>query len=206
MLPRLIGLHGVARSGKDTVGEMLAHWGYQRLAFADEMRSDLLFLNPWIKGAPGARGGPAHYFLLSNLVEALGWDGAKQIDEVRQWMLDFGTGIVRGRIGQDVWVNRTMAAWSERATPDNRFVFTDVRFDNEAAAIRDRGGVVVRVTGRGGLSGQQADHASEAGICSSLVDLELVNDGTLADLAVRVAEMVEAFDLVAVANGKDTTS
>lgn len=66
-------------------------------------------------------------------------------------------------------------------------VIPDVRFENEAQAIRAAGGWVMRVTRPGaGLRGAAGDHASEAGLPESRVDANVQNEGTLEDLGVAV--------------------
>jgi hypothetical protein len=43
----IIGLSGYARSGKDTVAELLVlNYGFKRMAFADGIRESLIALNP----------------------------------------------------------------------------------------------------------------------------------------------------------------
>jgi dephospho-CoA kinase len=45
----IIGLSGYARSGKDTVAELLClNYGFRRISFADPMREAILILNPKI--------------------------------------------------------------------------------------------------------------------------------------------------------------
>lgn len=65
-------------------------------------------------------------------------------------------------------------------------VIPDVRFDNEARAIRERGGEVWRVERPGaGLAGAAGKHESEAGVSDALVDKVIVNDGTQKQLRER---------------------
>jgi hypothetical protein len=63
-------------------------------------------------------------------------------------------------------------------------LFSDVRFPNEAAAIRERGGKVIRVN-RAGLESTD-DHASERPIPADLVDEEIPNDGSIRDLYINL--------------------
>ncbi|MDA5341584.1 hypothetical protein [Stenotrophomonas maltophilia] len=58
----------------------------------------------------------------------------------------------------------------------------DVRFADEARAIRRRGGVVIRVSRPG--------HASEQALPDHLVDIEVDNDGTPADLVRRTLDQL----------------
>lgn len=101
----------------------------------------------------------------------------------------------------DVWVRHLF----EREIPDHgpleHVVISDVRYPNELAAVRARGGVVVRIV-RPGLARWPwlrsplarrvllGEHASEAAIDSLPVDHEIVNDGTVADLQRVVVELL----------------
>lgn len=81
-----------------------------------------------------------------------------------------GTEWGRKRIAPDLWLD----IWRGRAAQamaQGRMVLNDsVRFENEAAAIRDLGGFVVRITGRDG--DLDSTHESEKGV---VADLEVQN-------------------------------
>ena len=59
----------------------------------------------------------------------------------------------------------------------NSVVLDDYRFEIEAQAIRDIGGQVIRITGRGGIAG---GHASEK--MTFAADHNLCNAGAISDL------------------------
>lgn len=181
----IIGLAGYARSGKDSAAAVLVEkYGFTRKAFADPMREALLKLNP-IVGAVH-RFGMADTVRLSSVIRSHGWDGYKDSvygPEVRQLMQRFGTEVVREMFGDDVWVELAM----RNLTGD--VVFTDVRFPNEADAIRNAGGLVVRVVrpGVGAVNG----HPSESALNDYRFDAEVSNDGSLADLAESIEFVLE---------------
>lgn len=58
----------------------------------------------------------------------------------------------------------------------------DVRFADEARAIRRRGGVVIRV--------RRPGHDNEQALPDHLVDIEVTNDGTAADLVRRTLDQL----------------
>lgn len=102
------------------------------------------------------------------------------------------------RMHPDVWVRHALRyARLDLSTEEGRLgptfrgvVIPDVRFSNEAAAIRAAGGKVVRITRPGaGLQGAAGAHASEAGIPDELVDLELPNTGPLWLLQARAVKL-----------------
>ena len=176
---RLIGLAGHAHTGKDTAAAFLVGRGWTRLAFADEVKAMALDVDPIVD----EWGGPIR---LSSLASKHGWENAKAVPEVRRFLQRLGTEGVRAR-DPEFW---TRIAMQRAAAIDGPVVFTDVRFANEADAIRTAGGTVVHVTRPlSGLDGDQARHASE--VIDFPVDGVLVNDGTLDQLEQRVALLVD---------------
>lgn len=171
----LIGLTGAAGSGKNTAAARLvkAH-GFYSLAFADPlyemvsivtglMREDLE--DREIKETP------------------IDWLGKSP----RQLLQSLGTEWGRGCVRDDLWITIAFRRIDEILDGGRSVVVTDVRFPNEAEAIRERGGVVWRITRPvTSLSASTAAHASEAGIPDALVDAVLPNAGSLAFLAARV--------------------
>jgi hypothetical protein len=164
----IIGLSGYARSGKDTVAQLLClNYGYQRISFADPMREAILTLNPKIDSI-------TH---VSDYVGDYGWDMAKQNPEIRRLLQVFGTDVGRKMFGENVWIDMAF----KHVEPDSRVVIADVRFPNEAEAIKSRGGKVIRIN-RHNHSAVNA-HKSEIAMDNYMFDHVLYNDGTIDDLA-----------------------
>lgn len=165
----IIGLSGYARSGKDTVAKMLIT--HQRRAFADAMRNALYILNPYI--ADGIR--------LREAIDEHGWELVKTgFPEVRRLLQIFGTEIGRKMIADDVWVQMS----TRDLKPEDNIVFSDVRFPNEAQAIKALGGVVWRIE-RPGVDAVNA-HVSETSMDGWEYDAIIDNSGTLEDLLAQV--------------------
>jgi hypothetical protein len=70
-------------------------------------------------------------------------------------------------------------------------LITDVRFDNEAKAIRDAGGIVIQIVGRD-VKITNITHSSEAGVNQSYVNQDIVNDGSLVDLENRLVDAINS--------------
>jgi len=176
LLPeQIIGFCGYAQSGKDTAAAILTDLGWDRRAFADPIKEIALAMNPRVGD--------------STLVEAVrhfGWEGAKKSPEVRSLLQRLGTEGGRRHIADDVW---TRTLFERPHGP--LLVISDVRFEDEVAAIRSRGGIVVRVQ-RDGV-GPANDHPSEA-IPSH--DLVIDNDGSVADLALEVGRVLASYTSV----------
>lgn len=172
----LVGLSGVARSGKDTVGGILVDkLGFERRGFADKLRAVALGADPYV-----VLDNEAYSLVrLSDLVGSWGWERAKEHGEVRRFLQALGTEGVRENLGYDTWVEAAMPSTRELMN-GARIVFTDCRFENEAFAIKVAGGEVWRIV-RPGFEAINA-HASENGIPDELITRTIFNDGSLADL------------------------
>lgn len=166
----LIGLIGKKRVGKDTIAAFLVEsHGFRRLAFADRLKEAALAVDPiadW--DAEGRR--------LSTLVAEHGWESAKGWPEVRRFLQYLGVA-VRTYVDDDAWVTPVLAEVRQSDTPT---VITDVRFTNEASAIRAAGGILVRVV-RPGVDDGDA-HESETGLPDVAVDCVIHNIGAVSDL------------------------
>lgn len=171
--PRIVGLIGKKRSGKDTFGEALVLTsGFTRVAFADPLREAALGLDP-IVGRPALPGqlAPQRDVRLSDVVEAIGWEKAKDlVPEVRRTLERFGTDAIR-RLDEDFWVR--MAAEKIQSI-EGPVVVTDVRFPNEADKIRELGGIVVRII-RPSQERPSASHVCETALDDYAEDLTFYN-------------------------------
>lgn len=123
------------------------------------------------------------------------WDQLKDEEgnphhrEIRRLQQVLGTEVGREVLGESIWVDTGMEKVAKVHARGVPVVVTDCRFDNEAEAVREAGGKVVRVV-RPSLPAPTDGHASESGISEHLVDREIVNDGTLDDLRAAAEELV----------------
>jgi hypothetical protein len=179
-LPQFIGLHGFPGAGKDAVAKILADYGYTRVAFADKLREALYVLNPVIVFDEYG-----YELRVQDLVDNLGWDDAKrQYEEIRRMLQVIGTEVGREMIDQNVWVDAAFKGLDK----DKKYVFTDLRFENEHHAIDSRLGMLVKIE-RPGV-GAVNDHKSEKPLPDKWFDVRLVNDGTLEDLHTKVRDIL----------------
>jgi hypothetical protein len=186
----IIGLAGYARSGKDTVAQYLVeHHGFTRMAFADPMREALLRLNPKIT-VNGVNG-----VYLASVVGKLGWETLKEASpDVRELLQRMGTEVGREMFGEHFWIDYLMNKALEAKTD---IVISDVRFINEANAVRLWNGQVWRVN-RPNV-GPANDHISETGLDEfTNYDVVITNDSTLENLH---SELATLLDQIKVHNG-----
>lgn len=103
----------------------------------------------------------------------------------RKFMQFFGTNFAR-QIDNNIWINQALDPLSPN------LVITDVRFNNEGEAIKNKGGKIIKVSRE--LSSNNIDaHSSEKGLRKDLITTTILNDGTKDELK----EAVElAMDLI----------
>lgn len=170
----IIGLSGYAQSGKNTVADILVdHHGFIQLAFADAIRDFAYAINPMVACSPSG--------YLQDLVDLKGWDEAKQEPQVRRLLQS--TGLAgREMIDEYLWVALTLSQIKD--PHEGRYVITDVRFPNEAAALTSQGGQIWRIE-RPGVDAVN-DHVSETALDAWIFDETIINDGTIEDLKKKI--------------------
>lgn len=170
----LIGLVGRARSGKDTAAARLVErHGYTRYAFADALRRAALALDPIVVPLDTV----SRSMRLSEVVRELGWEGAKNITEVRRTLQNYGCAI--REIDPHFWVRLVM----DSIARDRPAVVTDTRFRNEAEALMRAGGRLVRIV-RPGLPDDT--HVSETELADYPVSHTIYNDSDIPTLHAAV--------------------
>ncbi|MFD7257812.1 hypothetical protein [Streptomyces sp. NPDC059874] len=172
-----VGLIGKARSGKDTVAKRLGErWAYTRVAFADPLKEMALDLDPLIPTTPGI------WVRLSTLVRDTGWEYAKDTyPEVRRLLQRMGQTVRRQDAG--FWIDAALSKVDVADSWNLPVVVTDVRYENEAQALLNRGFALIRVVRPdAGLTDGNEGHESEIALESYATALTIGNTGSLADL------------------------
>jgi head-tail adaptor len=153
LIPRVtcIGISGWARSGKDTISDhMVANHGFTKMSFAAPMKDALYALNPRITV------NNVKDTSLKTGVDVYGWEDLKKYGpEIRELLQRLGTEVGREMWGENFWVDMAI----NKIQDGSKVVFADVRFPNEADAIKALGGEVWRVERFD--SGPANDHISE---------------------------------------------
>jgi hypothetical protein len=180
-LPFLIGISGPARSGKDTAGQYLINMrNFRKISFAEPIKAALrAMLGLTHEHTDGA--------LKDVVLEPYGVTP-------RRMMQTLGTEWGRGIINADIWLLRAgIVAEEWRAEGVKGVVVTDVRFENEASWVRERGRLIhVRRDAR--LRDVQIEaHESEAGIAVDESDCLVVNNGSLGDFELSLSRALRQF-------------
>lgn len=192
----LIGISGKMGVGKDTLGSILCDLepAYEVKRFADKLK----MIASLLSGISVERfesqdfkqfNMPSVWNRHKSPTTAYGDQRIKMT--VREFLQKLGTEAMRDNLHEDVWVNALFADYkSIGGTMDVRrtridypnWVITDVRFPNEANAIINRGGIMVRLN-RDKTPGISKDHSSETALDNwTGFSYEIDNNGTIEDL------------------------
>jgi hypothetical protein len=182
--PSIIGLCGHMGAGKDAAAALLSMLWYERISFADELKSEVAAAISDPSKIPSELPEYISSLILScNREEVY----AKPTSERMRVILQFwGTDFRRAQ-DPDYWVKLV----SHRIQPGRKYVISDVRFANEAAMIREKGGVVWKIDRPVAINGIPG-HASEQAIDSIEPDVVIYNHGTLLDMAQKLRGLVVA--------------
>ena len=164
-LKQIIGIAGPARCGKDTAANYIISQtsGSKKASFADPIKEMIL-------GGLGLR------------TDQVYGDAKDELDTrygctPRHMMQTLGTEWGRQMVNGEIWVK----AMETRAIPG--MIIPDVRFENEAKFIRQRG-ILIHIAGRGRTI--TTDHVSENGVIMQAGDYVIDNDGSPADFEKQI--------------------
>ena len=228
----LIGISGKIGSGKDTVGKIIqsitngdhkegtlkviqnnynipdSNWGIKK--FADKLkdivcklisctREDLEshdFKNKELGEEWKHRDTPG----MTHLFDKLG-----KPFTVREVLQKVGTDALRLNLHENIWVNSLMSDY----TKDSNWLITDMRFPNELQAIKDKGGIVLRINRNNATSKGidlhqkleyeitgKGNHISETALDNSIFDYVIDNNGTLEDLILEVEKFLKFYKII----------
>jgi hypothetical protein len=168
------------RSGKDTIAaRLVAQFQYTRGAFADPLRVMAYGQNPIITAdGIGVK-------RLASVVDDFGWERAKEeFPEVRRTLQEIGQGV--RTLDPDFWIRILLEKVDNAEKWNLPLVVTDVRYRNEADALKARGFRLVRVTRPGNSSAEgPLSHLSERDLDRYTPDAMVYNGGSLAELHQR---------------------
>lgn len=182
----IVGLGHVARVGKDTAANALCRdLGYRRIGFADKLKELAMAVDPLITASTQRVNVQVGHGRLAWTVKGLGWDTTKDTyPEAREILQRLGAG-ARDIFGENFWIDQALNG----VHPEARVVISDVRFKNEAAAIRERGGILIKIDRPGRIA---AGHVSEVDLIDFDWDEVIINDGSVHELDVKVVELVRS--------------
>ena len=181
-MAKWIGLTGYAQSGKDfTFGLIRKLYPFaNKVSFADPLKRILIAADPYVDSANTR---------LSDLLLKDSFESIKnKSPEIRRLLQRLGTEGCRSHLGEDVWIRAALKCHAESECMIN--VVTDIRFHNEARAVKEHGGKVVLVR-RPGVK-CCSTHPSETEIQTMQPDFVFENDGSEANIH-NLLKFVDAY-------------
>lgn len=191
-MSNLIGISGKIGSGKDTAAEIIQHltnpmgldmFPYEVKKFAGKLK----IIASILTGIPVEKFEDQEF-----KKQYLGEDWNYQIDKfnpiqkmtVRELLQKLGTDALREGLHNNVWVNALLADYNE----NSNWLVTDTRFPNEAEAIKNLGGVVLRIERS---TCQLGTHPSETALDNYTFDYVIHNNGSKEDLEKELVKFLD---------------
>jgi len=184
---KVIGITGIAGSGKDTVADILQELNpkttrYSFAAPVKEAASIVTGLDPFHFSSDNPDRNKVHPI----------WNLSP-----RDILKLLGTDCCRDIIHKDIWIIRAKVAHKSalhKYPHSDLFVITDVRFNNEAEWIKSIGGEIWKVSRQLSLIGNRGHatkHETEQGIESKYYDKTLLNNSSLDDLRLEIIKALK---------------
>lgn len=208
MIASLVAFTGVAGSGKDTAAQyLMKHHGYEKLAFADTLKDVVATMFSWPRELLEGDTEESREF---RETEDTNWSDMLKIGAItpRRILQEFGTELFRNHFHPDIWVKCAIQKLYKTyyENPFKKIVITDLRFPNEADAIKHQfGGEIYRIH-RGNLpdwwpvaalSPNQMPtffpkvHYSEYALAATRMQI-IQNDGSISDLEDKLLKMIQS--------------
>lgn len=130
---------------------------------------------------------------------------------VREFLQRLGTDAVRNALHDNTWVNALMADytpnwtentkqyWKDKMPEIPNWIVTDCRFPNEAEAILNKNGVIIRVNRPSNIietTELKLKHISEIALDLWEFDYVIENDGSIEDLISKVKVILQELNII----------
>jgi hypothetical protein len=212
----IIGINGYSGSGKDTIGIIIQYLNCEHVGeiTIEDAVKDYRLHEWWLedqsewevkKFAGKLKDIASHLtgidienfedqeFKKTNLGKEWAIHGLPM--SVRDFLQKLGTEGLRNGLHDDVWVNALFADYKKLDYGDEEqaqypnWIITDTRYINEAKAIKNKGGIIIRVE-RPGVTPIN-NHPSEVGLDKWDFDYKVVNNSDIFDLKETVKQILK---------------
>lgn len=144
----------------------------------------------WYMKLDGGYGTVMLNYLSTSKKELDNYEGLTLIKPTPRLLLQLlGTECGRNIIHPNIWVNSLFADF----TVDSKWIISDLRFPNEFDAIKERGGIIIRVNRKGFEN--TGNHESETALDNHVFDYTIENNSSLEQLKRDVRELLHVINL-----------
>jgi hypothetical protein len=203
----LIGICGLINSGKDTIANtLIEEYSFKKDSFASSLKDILSIIFNWDRKL--LEGDTEESRNWRNQTDVW-WSEKLNIPDFtpRKAMQLIGTDSIRNNFHNNIWVY-TLLKRLENVNDNENIVITDCRFPSEINAIREKGGIIIRVirslpvwydlglqASKGcNQSIQKCNelniHASEYSHLSIQEDYTIYNDGNIIELKDKIRNLI----------------
>jgi hypothetical protein len=209
----ILGITGKMQAGKDTVAnyalnilneyytnsvfnEKMFYEQWQIRRFADKVKKIASLLT----GIPQGKFEDGDF---KNTYISTEWDFMDKRMTGREFLQKLGTDAIRNHLHPNTWVNALMSDYhkfdskfddghiSNGGNLESNWIISDMRFENEYEAIRQKGGITVRVVRPSYRGNIGATHISETALDHKEVDYVIWNVGDLHELKIETNKMLQ---------------
>lgn len=199
----IIGISGKIGSGKDTAAQIIKDCDPESKWVVKKFANKLKLIAQILTGIPMIKFEDQEF---KNTYLSSEWDKPKDTGHtilvngeaahevitepmtVRRFLQELGTDAIRNGLHHNTWVNAMMSDYKKSKNVDEEYTYpnwlvTDVRFPNEADAIREKGGIILRIERK---QESKSTHPSEVALDNYPFDYTIVNDGSLEDFETEI--------------------
>lgn len=178
-MTKIVAITGKRGSGKDTAAGGLAMMaygmGYTHMSFADPLREI-------VKIAYGV----TMHEMTDPILKEIPLD-RYPFKSPRELLTLLGTEGFRHLIADDTWVQALL----RRSKEYKKVVVSDLRFLNEEKAVKEAGGLIIRIINPNRLDTDAVSkHRSETEMDQIVPHFTLMNDGTIEDIRIKTLKLV----------------
>lgn len=177
----LIGLKGLAGSGKDTVANyLIENHKFTKIAFADPLKNILSIITGWPLEMIQGDSPESRKFRETVVHPDFGMTCRKMLQMI-------GTELFRNQFNKDIWLK--IAKRTIINCPGNKVVISDVRFPNEAEMIQELGGYIFNIERPNEELLEVPSHSSEQ-LFSVTNEIIVKNNTTIEDLYQTIEKLI----------------
>lgn len=179
MNPFVIGITGVAGSGKDTLSCMIQD---KLFTVSGLIHNEIYsFADPLKIACSAMFDIPIDDFYDRILKEKTVdlWDKSP-----RELLIYVGTTLMREQFDQDIWMKLAQKRIEKNIENNVVTILPDIRFDNEYELVRDYDGHMIEII-RDTETVKGIDHYSEQGLTNAKIDITVINNWTLDELEIK---------------------
>lgn len=199
----IISLSGKIGSGKDTVAKLYQEMYPESNWINKKWAGKLKDVAEIISGIPKEKFEDQEFKKTNMGIEWASWQYYSDRPEymtVRDFLQVLGTEALRDGLHKNTWVNALLADYKAFNVITNedgsttyqmpQWIITDTRFPNELAAVRDKGGIAIKVV-RDSTTSIGENHSSETAL-DNVTDWDYVihNNGSIEDLKKQLLEII----------------